>query len=194
MYKLSNQFSKFIQYYSTTEYPSKYIIEIANSIIENNFSLNFFNIILKKHTISNIKDKKNESLDFLLSYANFILIDNIILENEIKDFQILKIILKISEGDFMKFKPFETTEILKKEFKNIYSDATVNPSEVLLNCNLQFLFDLSYDEFEELKKDDIIQALLNGANPLNLDITKIPYKIRFFYLILKKISWNRTQK
>lgn len=74
----------------------------------------------------------------------------------------------------MKFKSFETTEILKKEFKKIYSDAYVNQREELLNCNLQFLFDLSYDEFEELKKDEIIYALSKGSNPLNLDITKIP--------------------
>ncbi len=74
----------------------------------------------------------------------------------------------------MKYKSFEVSEILKKEFIRIYSDNYVNDKEKLLNINLQALFNLGYDEFEELKKDEIIISLIQGANPKDLDITKLP--------------------
>lgn len=40
--------------------------------------------------------------------------------------------------------------------------------------NLQGLFNLSYDQFEEIKKGEVIQSLLKGANPKDLSISKIP--------------------
>ncbi|TGN27891.1 hypothetical protein [Empedobacter tilapiae] len=86
----------------------------------------------------------------------------------------MKKIFSIKEGDFMKYKSFEVSEILKKEFIRIYSDNYVNDKEKLLNINLQALFNLGYDEFEELKKDEIIISLIQGANPKDLDITKLP--------------------
>jgi len=38
---------------------------------------------------------------------------------------------------------------------------------------------LSYDEFEEIKKDEVINSLINGANPKDLDISKIPDGFNF---------------
>lgn len=40
------------------------------------------------------------------------------------------------------------------------------------------MFDLSYDQFEEMKQDEVIQALLHGANPAHLAITKLPVGFR----------------
>lgn len=74
----------------------------------------------------------------------------------------------------MKFKNFEITELLRKEFIRIYSDYFVDKIEERLNFNLQSLFDLSYDQFESIKQDKIIHALVNGANPVDLDISTIP--------------------
>jgi len=62
----------------------------------------------------------------------------------------------------------------KKEFIRIYSDNFVNQKEELLNLNPQSLFDLSYDKFEEIKEDEIIKSLIQGANPKDLDIAKLP--------------------
>src|SRR5690606_13527875 len=98
----------------------------------------------------------------------------IISEDEMYDFTVLKRIFRIKEGDFLKFKNFEITEILKKEFIRIYSDNFVSKKEEMQNLNLQSLFDLSYDEFENIKRDEIILSLIQGANPKDLDIAKIP--------------------
>ena len=62
----------------------------------------------------------------------------------------------------------------KKEFIRIYSDNFVNQKEELLNLNPQSLFDLSYDKFEEIIEDEIIKSLIQGANPKDLDIAKLP--------------------
>ena len=90
MYELSNVFLEFIRSHKTIEETPLYIIEIANLLIENNFSVDNLNTILKQHSILDSKDIKLESLDFLLAYADFILTDNIIFENELKDLSIFK--------------------------------------------------------------------------------------------------------
>lgn len=175
MYTFSKYFSEFVETF-ILDNNSEYLNEILKSI-QNNFEYDSFELILKQKGIRNIEDIKLESLDLLISYANFILKDDIISGVEIQDFTFLKRIFKIREGDFVKNKNFEINEVLKKEFIRIYSDNHISEKETLLQLNLQSLFDLSYDEFEHLKKDEIINSLLQGANPRDLDITKIPKKL-----------------
>lgn len=172
MYIFSEYFSEFIKFYKP-KIESPYFLEILKSI-QINFDYNSFNKILNQNRIDNITDIKIESLDFLISYADFILVDNVISDTEIQDFTFLKRIFKIKEEDFKKYKKLEMNEILKKEFIRIYSDNFVNQREELLNLNLQSLFNLSYDDFEEIKKDEIIKSLIQGANPKDLDIAKLP--------------------
>lgn len=173
MYTFSQSFSRFIVQRGADHDSKDYICEILK-LLDDNFEFNFFNSILKRYTIQKIEDIKFESLDLLIDYADFILTDNIISENEIQDFSILKRVFKIKEGDFMKFKRFEVNEILKKEFLRIYSDNYIDKNEQLLSLNLQSFFDLSYDEFEHIKKDEVIFSLIQGADPKELDISKIP--------------------
>lgn len=172
MYIFSEYFSEFIKFYKP-KIESPYFLDILKSI-QINFDYNSFNKILNQNRIDNITDIKIESLDFLISYADFILVDNVISDTEIQDFTFLKRIFKIKEEDFKKYKKLEMNEILKKEFIRIYSDNFVNQREELLNLNLQSLFNLSYDDFEEIKKDEIIKSLIQGANPKDLDIAKLP--------------------
>ena len=60
----------------------------------------------------------------------------------------------------------------------IYSDNLIDGNEQLLNLNLQSLFDLSYDEFEHIKKDEVIFSMRQGADPKDLDIAKIPVEFK----------------
>ena len=179
MYTFSKYFSEFVETF-ILDNNSEYLNEILKSI-QNNFEYDSFELILKQKGIRNIEDIKLESLDLLISYANFILKDDIISGVEIQDFTFLKRIFKIREGDFVKNKNFAINEVLKKEFIRIYSDNHISEKETLLQLNLQSLFDLSYDEFEHLKKDEIINSLLQGANPRDLDITKIPKGLNILY-------------
>lgn len=173
MYKLSKSFSQFINQKEVRENSEDYLNEILKSL-NDGFDLNKFNLILQRFGITKIEDIKFESINFLIDYANFILTDDIISEDELQDFSILKRIFRIKKGDFMELKNFEVQEILKKEFIRIYSDNFINQKQELLNLNLQSLFDLSYDEFEKIKSEEVIHALIQGADPKDLDIAKIP--------------------
>lgn len=121
---------------------------------------------------------KMESIDFLLEYADYILVDGVITAEESYDFATLKKMFAIREGDFLQYRGFYVREILKKEFIRIYSDRFVDNKEELLKVDLQGMFDLSYDQFEEMKQDEVIQALLHGANPAHLAITMLPVGFR----------------
>lgn len=170
MYKFSETISHFLKE-KANEIENKFFVDILSlSAID----VETIDSLLKKHNIHKVEDIKIESIELLLDYANFILRDNVISEDEFVDFEILKKIFKIKEGDFLTLRKNEVNEILQKEFIRIYSDDYVDEREHLLNLNLQFLFDLSYDEFESFKKDEVIFSLMNGANPKDLDIAKIP--------------------
>lgn len=167
---MSNQFLEFNQQSELTGCMK----EIIDLFIDSNIEIKNFNSILSRYSIKDIQDLKFQAIDYLIQYATFILEDNFISENEMTDFSLLKSLFKIKTGDFLKFKKFEISEIIKKQFIRIYSDDFVDKSEMLENVNLQALFDLGYDEFEEFKQDEVIRALINGADPHNLDISKLP--------------------
>lgn len=121
-----------------------------------------------------LADLKLHSLDFLILYANELLSDHYISEDELNDFSFLKTVLKIGEGDFIRYRSFEVQEILKQQFIRMYADNFIDEKEAIESVNLQALFDLGYDEFEKIKEDEIISALLNGAKPEDLDISSLP--------------------
>lgn len=177
MLKLSPKFLNFSQE-SIAKYDLKdYFIEIIK-VLQHDFDPAIFSSILTTNNILNVEDIKLEALDFLISYANFILKDNVITDEENHDFSFLKKIFKIKEGDFKEYKNFQINEILKNEFIKIYADNFVDQVEQTLNLNLQSLFDLSYDEFETIKKDEILIALSQGADPRDLDIAAIPKEFK----------------
>ena len=155
------------------EVENKIFAKVLESI-QFTFDYDSFSSILTKLEINTIEDFKYDSLDLLIAFSNFILMDDEISESEIQDYTFLKKILKIKEGDFVKYKNFEINEILKREFLKIYADNFVDEKELILNVNLQSLFDLSYDDFEKIKKDEIMTSLILGADPKDLDITKLP--------------------
>ena len=125
------------------------------------------------------KNVKVEVLDYLISYAYYILSDNFISEEELHDFSVLKRIFRVKAGDFMNHKRFEIIEILKQQFIRMYSDDFIDQKEAFTKTNLQFMFDLSHDEFEKLKEDEVIVSLINGANPKDLDISSLPRGFKF---------------
>lgn len=174
MYILSDIFENYIQQPQTREQTPTYLLDMADLLPKKDAKKNDIDKILESHAIHNFEDIKLQCIDFMLSYANYILEDSAISEKEAYDFAALKRIFRIREGEFLQYRSFEVREILKKECIRIYSDHFVNKKEELEKVNLQALFDLSYDQFEEIKKDEVINALLNGADPLDLDIAKIP--------------------
>lgn len=174
MYVLSAGFSSYIQKPQTREQTVSYLLDIVDLLYKEGTKIKDIDKVLVANGIQDFDHIKIESIDLLIAYADYILEDAVISEEEAYDFEALKRIFRIKEGEFLQHRNYEVQEILKKEFIRIYSDHFVDRKEELEKVNLQALFDLSYDQFEEIKKDEVINALLNGADPSDLDITKIP--------------------
>jgi hypothetical protein len=126
-----------------------------------------------------LQDIKNDLLDILISYTNIVLEDNIITENEKRNFAFLKLYFKIKESDFYKYKLYEIKTILHRQFEKLYFDNNISEEEALHSVNLQDMFDLSYNQFDEMKEEEIKRALENGANILNLDTANIKLANKF---------------
>lgn len=124
--------------------------------------------------LTNIESLKPYAMDYLISFAYHILEDDMISDEELYDFTVLKKVFRISERDFMLHKNFAVREILQQQFIRLYSDNSIDDGEAIQNMKLQSLFDLNYDEFEEMKRDEIIASLLQGAKPEDLDISALP--------------------
>ena len=174
MYTLSTQFSEFTRKPKTRKEISTYLMDVVDILCRQNSQIEDINRIFEKYDIQGFEDIKMETIDLLIGYANYILEDSVITAIEAYDFEALKRIFRIKEGEFLQYRSFELREILKKEFIRIYSDNFVDKKEDLETLNLQGLFNLSYDQFEEIKKGEVIQSLLKGANPKDLSISKIP--------------------
>lgn len=121
-----------------------------------------------------VQSMKDQVLNYLIAYARFVLQDQVISEAELYDFTALKRIFRIQQGDFMTFKHSEVQALLRQQFFNMYVDKKIDSKEAITSVKLQIMFDLSFDQFEALKQDQVISALMQGADPKDLDISKLP--------------------
>ncbi len=178
---------------------SDYITDIAELIYNNNLDRENFDKILQEHRISKIEEIKEELLDLLTVYINLILNDHIITDNEKRNIGLLKIYFKIKEGDFYNNRYYEVEDILNRQFERLYIDNKIDREEAIYNVELQELFDLSYDQFDEFKEKVVCNALERGADITDLDTAKYPkvFKIknevaeRSISQQVKDLVWNR---
>lgn len=178
---------------------SDYIADIAELIYNNELSRENLETILTDHKIRGVEDIKEELLDLLIVYINLILNDHIISDKEKRNIGLLKIYFKIKEGDFYNNRYYEVKDILNRQFERLYLDNSINKEEALQNVDLQDLFDLSYDQFDEFKEKEVRKALEQGADIFELDTAKYP-KVsktvnddagRSISQQVKDLVWNR---
>ena len=180
---------------------SDYVNEIVELVFNNTLDKKHLEEILKKYKIKKLDDIKEELLDVLIVYINLILNDHVITENELRNIQYLKLIFKIQEGDFYKYRFDEIDDILNRQFFRMYrNDDKVDETEALHKVSLQKLFDLSYDQLLKFKEKEIIAALERGADIRDLDtVYKLPQSIsstsdsfsRRTSQKAKDLVWNR---
>lgn len=179
---------------------SDYIIDIAELIYNNELDRENIQKVLDEQKIKKIEDIKEELLDLLIVYINLILNDHIISDNEKFNVELLKKYFKIKEGDFHKYRFQEVEDILHRQFERIYLDNDIDAQEAIHNVELQGLFNLSYDQFDEFKEKEIRRALNQGANISNLDTAKFPkvtfdsvgtISNRYISQQVKDLVWNR---
>jgi len=143
--------------------------EIVELAIDDKLSKGNIQNILTKHSIRKVEEIKPELLDVLIAYANFVLEDNVITDNEKQNFEFLKIYFGIREGDFYKYKLSEIKSIINKQLERLYADNLITQTETESNDLLQDMFDLGYDQLDKMKEDFVIKSIAQGAEIANLD-------------------------
>lgn len=154
--------------YTSNDY-SDVVKAILLLILENRLSEEHLKNALTEHGIEHIKTLKDELLNVLLAYIHGVLDDDLITENEHLSTEILKRYFKIREGDFYTYKYNEVASILYDQFQRLYADNKIDDRETIHHVYLQALFDLSYDQFDEFKRTEVVRALKEGADFMDLD-------------------------
>ena len=145
------------------------ICEALNLIKEDKMNTIEFNNYLSQQCV-NIGDIKTETLQIVIDYANRCLEDSILTEQEMHDIRMLKIFLKVKEGDFIEYgKLQDVKEILFWQLRKMYHDDIIDKKEALMKNDLQSLFDLSYDQFLDIVNEIAQESLERGADIRNLD-------------------------
>lgn len=146
-----------------------YIKKISALIHDNNLNRQSLDKILNEYNIKQVEDIKEDILDMLLAYINFVLNDNFITEIEGGNLKLLKRFFRIKEGDFYKYRYSNIESLLNRQFQLIYSDNKIATEEALHKVGLQELFDLGYDQFLKLVDKEIRIALERGTSLDELD-------------------------
>ncbi len=113
-------------------------------------------------------------MNLLMTYIELCLEDNILTIEEKDNVEYLKKVFKISEGDLYMHYRIGITEIVRYQLQRIYRDNLVTDEEALFKVDLQKLFDLGYDEMNEISTDEVIRAIEEGANINDLDCVFSP--------------------
>lgn len=123
---------------------------------------------LLKHTVS-IDELKSESLSVVIDYARICLQDGILTEEEIHNITLLKMFLRIQEGEFYEQRKEDINAVLSQQLNKMYNDNVIDKNEALMKTDLQGLFNLSYDQFLEIVNKIALDALDRGADIKDLD-------------------------
>ena len=107
--------------------------------------------VLEEKGIRRITDIKGKTLDVLLDYADIILEDDFLSQEELRNLKMLKLFFNIEEGDFQKNNKFPRVEaIIVRQLEKLYADNILEYKEELHQSELQGVFGLGHDEYMKI--------------------------------------------
>ncbi len=132
---------------SRKEYP-EIIKAVLQLIVEKQMNSLALNKILSENGIRRITDIKDKTLDVILDYADIILEDDAISQEELTNLQMLKLFFHVEEGDFQKNDKFKRVEnIIIRQLEKLYADNVLEYHEELHQSELQGVFGMGHDEY-----------------------------------------------
>ena len=135
---------------SRKEYPE--VIKAAlQLIVDGQMSSLALDKVLAEKGIRRITDIKEKTLDVLLDYADIILEDDSLSQEELRNLKMLKLFFRIEEGDFQKNNKFpRVEEIIIRQLEKLYADNILEYQEELHQSELQGVFGLGHDEYMKI--------------------------------------------
>lgn len=135
---------------SRYEYPD--VIKAAlQLIIDGQMNSLALDKVLASSGIRRITDIKEKTLDVLLDYADLILEDDLLSQEELRNFKMLKLFFRVDEGDFQKNNKFQRVEtIIVNQLEKLYADNILEYQEELHQSDLQGVFGLGHDEYMKI--------------------------------------------
>ena len=135
---------------SRNEYPDV-IKDALQLIVEGQMSSLALDKVLAEKGIRRITDIKEKTLDVLLDYADIILEDDSLSQEELRNLKMLKLFFRIEEGDFQKNNKFARVEsIIVRQLEKLYADNIIDEQEALHQSDLQGVFGLGFDEYTNI--------------------------------------------
>lgn len=148
--KQSWHYKDVMQAILNTEIKPLYVDAVMRCIIRYDFNRTKVQEALNRFGTADVTSYKEDLLELLLSYANIILDDHAISDNEFQDFGLLKLLFKIQEGDFYEKRLPQVKEIINQQMAYITQDGKITLDETFTAANLQGMFDLSSEQFFSL--------------------------------------------
>lgn len=135
---------------SRYEYPD--VIKAAlQLIIDGQMNSLALDKVLASSGIRRITDIKEKTLDVLLDYADLILEDDSLNQEELRNLKMLKLFFRVDEGDFQKNNKFQRVEtIIVNQLEKLYADNILEYQEELHQSDLQGVFGLGHDEYMKI--------------------------------------------
>jgi len=145
---------------------SRFALAAASALVEDKLAPGGLEAFALEQGITELGSVKSDTLDLILYYIRHALIDHALSPEEIESVRRLKRLFHIEEGDFWQYRRPEVGDIVALEMERILADKVIDRAEELHQVALQGFFDLSYDQYLELTKEqvaNIVDAVLEAV-------------------------------
>lgn len=145
--------------YLISRQPSDHLSKLITLLVGGSLSPKVFNNLCVEWGLQDSPSFKEELLDLLLFYIEFCLKDHALTSNEKLSVRELKLLFRIKEGDFYKFKQPEVKGLLVNEVGRILDDKSVDKVEAVYQTDLQEIFGLSYDQYLKTTREPVVKIV-----------------------------------
>ncbi len=141
--------------YVISRQPPDHLSKLVTLLESGGLAPKLFDSLCVEYGLQDSPSFKEELLDLLLFVIEDCLKDHALTANEKLGIRELKLLFRIKEGDFYKFKQSEVKVLLINEVSRILNNKSVDRVEALLQTDLQEIFGLSYDQYLKLTSEPI---------------------------------------
>lgn len=143
--------------------------EVASMLSHRDLRREDLEALVEARGFRRIEDIHEELMFVTFYYISNALMDHLVTEEELTNTRFLKLLFKLKEGELYEFFPDVVKLIVDKQLSLVYEDGEVSKDESLHMANIQTLFDLSYEQMDDLKLAFVKKAIEQGSDIEKLD-------------------------